>query len=113
MVRPKCSDRVERTSAFRLQLIRFPDFTGRQCASRVHETEGVRSRTLQSNSRAQSAKLLQRTSEKILRSEAMSASSPTPVEPSEHKYCILALLASHGDWDFPTVDRATDGVRAD
>ena len=61
-------------SVMGLQLIRPPDSIGRLCVTRPQATEDVRSRMLQSNARAQSAKPCQRTSEKSLRNAAISAS---------------------------------------
>src|SRR5258707_15278446 len=113
MVRRKRPDRVERTSAFRFQLIRSPEF--HRPIMRV-ATSGDRRRPFK-NAPVKRARPVCKTVPADLRKIPTQCDDigvvADAVEPFEHERRILALLASRGDWDFLIVDRAADGVRED
>src|ERR1700704_5627343 len=113
MVRRKRPDRVERTSAFRLQLIRSPGF--HRPIMRV-ASSGDRRRPFK-NAPVKLARPVCKTVPADLRKIPAQCGDigvgADAVEPFEHERHILALLASRGDWDFLIVDRAADGVRED
>src|SRR6476469_665631 len=109
----KRPNRVERTSAFRLQLIRSPGF--HRPIMRV-ATSGDRRRPFK-HAPVKLARPVCKTVPADLRKIPTQCGDigvvADAVEPLEHERRILALLASRGDWDFLIVDRATAGVRED
>ena len=113
MVRRKRPDRVERTSAFRMQLIRSPRF--HRPIMRV-ATSGDRRRPFK-NAPVKLARPVCKTVPADFRKIPTQCGDigvvADAVEPFEHERRILALLASRGDWDFLIVDPAADGVRED